>query len=348
MGRVFTLLGLIALAVGAYFIWMMTLASGVFAGLKPRLIDQCRRVEIFPGTEDVTIDPELGVAFISADDRRATFSGNPVQGGVYVLKLDGTDRVLKASPDSFGAFHPHGLSLWRAPDGRKRLFAVNHTPNDGDKVEIFEVGLGGALLHVDSVAFPAMESPNDVLAVGPRSFYATNDRGFKEGLMSTLEAYLALPFSSLVYFDGQKGSVALRGLTYANGVNMSADGSKVYVSEFLRRRIGVYDRDAETGKLTKVKSIPVNTGPDNIEVAGDGALWVAGHTKVFDFLQHAEDPSAVAPSHVIRVDPRSGDAKDVLIDTAGTINASSVGAVFDDTLIVGAVFDGHVMVCPTQ
>ena len=341
-----TLVGLIVLGVFGWFLFNMIPASGVFAGLKPKLIDQCRRVDVFQGTEDVTIDEELGVAFISADDRRATFAGKPVQGGIYVLKLDGTDRVLKASPDSFGEFHPHGISLWRGEDGRKRLFAINHTLGDGDKVEIFDVGTGGALLHVDSVAFPEMSSPNDVLGVGPRSFYVTNDKGYKTGLMSALEAYLALPFSSLAYYDGEKGSIAARWLTYANGVNISADGKTVYVSEFLRRRISVFDRDASMGALKKAKSLAVDTGPDNIEVAPDGALWIGGHSKVFDFLKHVKDPKAIAPSHVVRIDPATGAREDVLIDIGGTINASSVGSATDDMLIVGGVFDGHVMVCP--
>ncbi len=348
MRGLFTLVGLIALAIIGWLLWNLIPASGVFAGLEPKLIDQCRRVDVFPGTEDVTIDPELGVAFISADDRRATAAGKPAQGGVYVLKLDGSDRVLKASPDSFGEFHPHGISLWRGEDGRKRLFAINHTLKDGDKVEIFDIGLGGALLHVASVSFPEMTSPNDVLGVGPRSFYVTNDRGYKEGLMSTLEAYLALPFSSLAYFDGQNGKIAARGLTYANGINMSADGKTLYASEFLRRKITVYGRDPETGALAKRKSIAVKTGPDNIEVGADGALWIAGHSKVFDFLKHVEDAAAVAPSHVIRINPDTGLTEDVLIDTNGVINGSSAAAVSGNILIVGAVFDDHVMVCPVN
>lgn len=341
------LTGLIALAVIGWMLWNLVPASGVFAGLKPKLIDQCRAVTIFPGTEDVTIDPEIGVAFVSADDRRATFAGAPAQGGVYALRLDGTDRVAKVSPDSFGEFHPHGLSLWRGEDGRKRLFVINHTLRNGDKVEIFDVGTGGALLHVDSVSFPEMTSPNDVLGVGPRSFYVTNDKAFKTGFLSQAEAYLALPLASLAYFDGQSGKIAARGLAYANGVNMSSDGKTVYASAFLGRNVTVYDRDPATGALTKRKSIPVNTGPDNIEVASDGALWIGGHSKVFDFLKHVKDPSHAAPSHVIRVNPESGTVEDMLIDTEGTINASSVGAVYDDTLIVGSVFDDHVMVCPS-
>ncbi|MFZ5617200.1 MAG: hypothetical protein ACOZAA_07765, partial [Pseudomonadota bacterium] len=87
---------------------------------------------------------------------------------------------------------------------------------------------------------------------------------------------------------------------------------------------------------------------DNIEIAADGSLWIAGHSKVFDFLKHAEDPKAIAPAHVIRVNPESGLTEDILIDTGGALNGSSVGAVWDNTLIVGAVFDGHVMVCPVE
>ncbi|MGD9800435.1 MAG: SMP-30/gluconolactonase/LRE family protein [Parvularculaceae bacterium] len=346
MRGILLLVGLIAAAIIGRVAWGIVPASGVFAGLKPKLIEQCRRVDIFPGTEDVTIDSELNIAFISADDRRATFAGQPTQGGIYALKLDGTDSVTKVSPDLFGDFHPHGISLWRDDEGRKRLFVINHTLDNGDRVEIFDVGFRGMLIHVDSVAFPEMTSPNDVLGVGPRSFYVTNDRAFDGGFFGNVEAYLTLPLANVAYFDGAKGTIAARELAYANGINMSADGETVYASAFLGRTVTVYDRDIESGALTKRKTIRVNTGPDNIEVAADGGLWIGGHSKVFDFLKHVSDPLAVAPSHVIRVDPETGAHEDVLIDTGGAINASSVGAVWMDTLVVGAVFDGHVMVCP--
>lgn len=348
MRAIIAAIGVIGLGVLGWFLYNMIPASGVFANLEPKLVDQCRSVTVFPGTEDVTIDEDTGIAFISADDRRATGAGAPVQGGIYALRLDGSDRVSKVSPESFGDFHPHGISLWRGEDGRKRLFAINHTIADGDKVEIFDVGFGGALLHVDTVAFPEMSSPNDLVGVGPRSFYVTNDRGFRGGVMETLEAYLALPASSLAFYDGQTGSFAVKGLTYANGVNVSADGKTLFVSEFLRRRVGVYARDAVTGRLSLLRRYPVNTGPDNIEISSDGALWIGGHSKVFEFVKHAEDASVIAPSHVIRMNPATGETEDVLIDLSGVLNGSSVGAATANTLVVGAVFDDHVLVCPLQ
>lgn len=346
MRAVLWVVGLALAALVLYFLSNIVPASGAFVELEQKLVDRCTRLDVFPGTEDVTIDPDNNIAFVSAADRRAALAGEPVQGGVFAFNIDDPTSVWRVSDDAPADFQPHGISLWRGPEGDKRLFVINHPVAGGHTVEIFSVGEAGALTHVETIAFEAMHSPNDVLAVGPRAFYATNDRGYEGGLLGALEAYLALPFSSVVYYNGEEGRIIEKGLVYANGINQSPDGSTVYVSEFLKRRVSVFARDIQTGKLSLTKRIPVNTGPDNIEVSRDGALWIGGHTKIFDFLKHVEDPDAVAPSHVIRVNPRSGEAKDIFVDTTGKLNGSSVGAVWGNTLVVGAVFDGHVMVCP--
>jgi len=324
-------------------------ASGANAELSTKLVDQCRRVDVAPGTEDVTIDPDLQLAFISAADRRQWYNEGGAQSvnprnGIYAMALDGSD-LRKVSPDIEG-FLPHGISLWRGSDGANRLFVISHPPSGEEAVEIFDVAPNGDLTHLESISFPAMFSPNDLVAVGPRRFYVTNDRRYETGPMAMLEAYLALPLSSVAYYDGGEGRIIKGGIAYANGINQSVDGKTIYVAELLKRRIAVFDRNAKTGALKRVKNLKVNTAPDNIEVSRDGALWVAGHSKIFDFIEHAEDENAIAPSHVIRINPRNGLASDVLISVNGEINGSSVGAVWANTLIVGAVFDGHVMVCP--
>ncbi|GJL92248.1 SMP-30/gluconolactonase/LRE family protein [Hyphococcus sp.] len=345
-------MGLAALAIimAGRFAYHVIPASGAFAKLETKLVDQCRRVDIAPGTEDVTIDPDLKLAFISAADRRFWYEGveadhvNPLN-GIYALSMDGSDAVRRVSP-AMKNFLPHGISLWRGENGEKRLFVINHPPTGEELVEIFDVGPAGVLTHLETISFAAMHSPNDIVAVGPRQFYASNDRRFDKGPLSLLESYLALPITDVVYYDGQTGRSVLGGLVYANGINKSIDGKVIYIAELLKRRIGVFTRNEQTGALKRVKNLNVNTAPDNIEVSRDGALWVAGHSKIFDFVEHANDASAIAPSHVIRVNPRNGVTSDVLISVNGEINASSVGAVWDNTLIVGAVFDGHVMVCP--
>ncbi len=335
------------LGLGAHFVSNVVPASGVLLDLKPLLVDQCVRVDVFPGTEDVTIDPDAGFAFVSASDRRASRAGRHVRGGVFTLELDAGHAVVNVTPEEPADFQPHGISLWKGPDGDKRLFVINHPAAGGHAVEVFGVGHRGALTHLETVAFEAMHSPNDVLAVGPRQFYATNDHGYRDGVLGMLEAWFALPFASAVYFDGGRGRVVQRGLVFANGINLSADGSTVYIAEVLERRIGLYARDPKTGDLEHLRSLPVGTNPDNIEVARDGALWIGGHPRIFDFLAHSKDPAALAPSQVLRLDPATGKETDVFLDIGGRINASSVGAVWDGPLVVGAVFDGHVLVCPS-
>lgn len=344
MHRAFIVIALAFVTLIAYLLSNIIPLSGVFADLKPRLVDQCDTVPVAPGTEDVTIDHATHVAIISAADRRWRGDKAAPTNAIYAMDVESPHTVWRISPE-MNDFVPHGISLWLGPNGEKRLFVVDHR-SDGEFVDIFSVGDHEMLTHLDSISFDAMTSPNDVLAVGPRQFYVTNDRRFKSGIMSLIEAYLALPLSSVAYYDGATGRVIKKSLVYANGINWSPDHSTVYVSELLKRRIAVFKRDPETGALTAIKRIKVKTAPDNIEVARDGALWVAGHSKIFDFLKYAKNAAAIAPSHILRVNPRSGENKDLLIDTTGVINASSVGAVWDKTLIVGSVFDDHVVVCP--
>ena len=320
-------------------------ASGVFLTLESKGVASCEAVNIFSGTEDVEIDKNTNLVFVSASNRRSPSDDD----GIYVFDLQNdsnTSRnVRKVSSSELLDFHPHGISLWHG-DGQTKLFVVSHRSTGENVVEIFSVGQGGILEHLESILFDAMNSPNDVIAVGPRQFYASNDHGYTEGLMMMLEQYFALPFANTVYFDGEKGRVIKSGLVAANGINRSADGKTIYISEALKQRVSVFDRNIETGELTKIKHIDINTVPDNIDIDADGNLWVAGHSKIFEFVTHAADRTKNAPSHIIKVDPNTDKFEDIFISLDGEINAASVGAIHNNTLVVGAVFDGHVMVCP--
>ena len=337
------------LALGRFAINIVTLA-GYFNKLEPKLVEQCTRVDIAPGAEDVAIDPSLNAAFVSAGDRRSWYSEANEKmspsNGVYLMDLTPPHAVKRVSPEGFPDFLPHGINLWVGPDGEKRLFVVNHPTTGEEIVEIFKVKEDGALEHLRSVSFDAMYSPNDVVGVGAEAFYATNDRRYEEGILSFVESYLAMPMTDVVFFDGEEGRVAAKGLMYANGINRSADGAQIYVAEVVGRRFTVFDRDATSNELARVKSLKLNTAPDNVNVAPNGDLLTGGHSKIFQFIEHADDASAIAPSHVVRVDPVSGAREDVFIDTSGKLNASSVAAATEDLLIVGGVFDGHVLVCP--
>lgn len=319
--------------------------AGMFDDINAPVNSSCSPLTISAGTEDVTIDKSTGIVFVSADNRRKTIVDPANHDGIYAFAIDDTSTLKRVSVDGPEDFHPHGISLWTG-ETEKRLFVVNHQTTGVNSVEIFSVGEGGMLSHIKSIMFDDMYSPNDVHAVGSNSFYITNDKGFKTGLMNKLEAYLGLPFANVAYYDGEKGRKVITGMKYANGINQSPDGKNIYVSEVLRRTVSVYERNAADGSLEKLSAIDTNSAPDNIDVDGDGILWVAGHQNLFAFLKHANDPSLPAPSHVMRIDPAAGTSEDIYYNAGEAISASSVGAMHNGTLIIGAVFDSHVLICP--
>lgn len=350
MRAVLTLAGLLLALLIARAAMVVVPVTGILRALPETDLSACRRVDVAPGTEDVDIDPARNLAFISASQRRSGATPATSPNGIYALSLDGSDAVRKVSPDEFDTMQPHGISLWRGTTGDDRLFVINHQPQDDGSirqiVEIFRIESDGTLEHVRSVSFPEMYSPNDVVAVGPDAFYATNDRRYRDGPMALAELYLGLPLTGVVYWDGTGGRDVAGELMYANGINRSPDGSTIYVAEFLDQAVDVYARDRSTGDLSHQRTFNAGTNPDNLSIDQNGVIWIGGHPKALEFQKHAADASHISPSEIVRLDPATGDTRTVFTSLKGEINASATGAVWDDTLIVGAVFDEHVLVCP--
>jgi arylesterase/paraoxonase len=326
--------------------WRIVTRSGVLKDIVPHRQGECRTVEGIVGGEDVTIDRETLTAYVSADDRRAAAAGKPVRGEIFALDL--TRRDAAPVPLTGGKpadFHPHGIALWRGPDGARRLFAINHVEGGAHSVAVFDVGANGLTL-AETITYPELLSPNDLVAVGPRQFYATNDRRYRDpGVMATLEGYLQLPLASVSYFDGRTGRIVADRLTFTNGINASADGRTVYVAEFLGQRIRIFDRDLASGALTPRDTIPVHTCPDNIELDEAGMLWIGAHPKVFDLLAHGADAGKRAPSQVLRIDPKTKSVDEVLLDDGTLLSGSSAAAVAGDRMLIGTVFEPKILVC---
>ena len=344
------------LAVGAYITFGVVKLSGVTRPLETKLADMCHRVEIAPGTEDIQYDPDTGLVFITADNRRATGHGDHGEGaqstaanGIYVLdvtpsRIEDIGAPIRVSPEALKDFRPHGLYLWSDGAGTKRLFVVSHPSTGEEVIELFDVGEGGMLTHLESISFPEMYAPNDVVAVGPRQFYATNYLRNKHGSMATVEVLLSLPLTSVVYFDGEAGQTVADGLAFANGINLSPDKKTLYVAEWTKHKISVFDRN-EDNSLSKSGTIRLPTAVDNLDIDKDGNIWTAGQPRMFDFIASIEDPDVIVPSMGITIDPNTHAHRTVFVSKSGEINATSVAAIAEDKLLMGAVFDGHILVC---
>ena len=335
--------GIILAIIAARVVYMVTQASGLFVDTETVLADRCGTVETMPGPEDLLIDHQTGFAYFAAVDRRQT---NPrPRGSIFMLDLnDPASQPVEVLGDEIADFYAHGISLWRGADGTLRMFAVNHSQS-GDTVEIFEVAEDGQLKHLETITSSAMRSLNDVVAVGPRQFYATNDQHFDGGIGGAAEVFLGLPLGEVIYFDGKRAQTAASGFAYANGVNVSLDGETVYVAETIGAALAVFDRNETSGKLSARVNYDLGTGADNIDVAPDGTLYIGAHPNLLAFSTHSGDPEAISPSQVVKFDPATGEFETVYMSEKGELNGSATGAYWNGTLLVSGVFDPKLARC---
>ncbi len=322
--------------------------AGEFKAIAPHGPGPCETIGGILSSEDITIHSKTGIAFISSDDRRPWFHGDRgKQGAILGYDLaDTSPALVNLTSDFQKEFHPHGIGLYVDESSGASLFVVNHT-GKGHVVEIFDLEKG-KLVHRRSVQDPLLISPNDVIPVTRDSFYVTNDHGSVSKCGRTLEDYLQLARSNVLYYDGKGFRQVAGNLAYANGINRSADGKVLYVAATVAKKVYVFDRDASTGELSLRGEIPVRTGVDNIEMDGAGTLWIGAHPKLLTFVKYAKDPHALSPSQVLQVDPNRGPPyriTEVYLNDGRALSGSSVAAVFEDRLLIGSVFDDRFLIC---
>ncbi|MFH1136693.1 MAG: SMP-30/gluconolactonase/LRE family protein [Pseudomonadota bacterium] len=333
----------------AVFILITAHDAGEFKSLVFRPPQNCRVVTGVLGSEDITVHPGLGLAFISSCDFRTLFAGKKSpRGAVFGYDLAGPEPVLTDLTADFPAdFHPHGLGLHTAPTGEISLFVVNHR-TDGKFVEIFDVR-DKRLVHRRSVSGTLLVSPNDVIPVGPDRFYVTNDHGSASETGRTLEDFFKSRKAGVLYFDGDKFIPVAGGLAYANGINISPDGRTVYVAETTGRRLDVFSRDVDSGALTLRKTLDIGSGVDNLDVDPEGNIWAAAHPKLLTFLRYSLNQAALAPSQIFKISPGPDDRfriEEKYLSDGGDLSGASVGARYGGLLLLGSVFDDIFLVCP--
>jgi arylesterase/paraoxonase len=322
--------------------------AGEFRSIEPHYSAECRVIEGVMSSEDITIHPTIGLVFISSDDRRLSMSGGTArQGAIYMYNLRAKKPALiNLTADFKKEFHPHGIGLYIAKNFRVFLFVVNHT-KDGHFIEKFQFRVN-RLVHMKTIKGPLMTSPNDVIPVSEENFYVTNDHGKPTGFMRTLEEYLQIPWSYVLYYDGESFQKVAEGMAYANGINISPDGKTIYVAATVSSGVFVYDRDLKSGALKFKNFINTETGVDNIEIDRKGNLWIGAHPKLLTFVDYAKDPEEKSPSQVIKIvpgDKGSFSLEEIYLNDGTPMSGSSVASVYKNNLLIGSVFDDRFLLC---
>ena len=90
-------------------------------------------------------------------------------------------------------------------------------------------------------------------------------------------------------------------------------------------------------------------GVDNIDVAADGSLWIAGHPKVIDLIRHfASRGEKPAPSQVYILPMDNGllgEPVDIFTSLGEDLSASSVAAEHNGKIYMGGITPRKMLVC---
>lgn len=343
------LAGLLVLvsAIGTgYLLWR----GGAFGTLEPGFAGSCESLPLAASAEDLTVDHGRGLVYLSYLDRQALVRGEGAQGTILQLDLNTRPlRPVEALLDKPEHLRPHGLSLYVDAEGRRSLFVINHPVNRGaepERVEIFDEVAPGSFRHRQTVTSPLFNSPNDLAAVGPAAFYVANDKAPSGGLAAALQQF-GIGASPLTFFDGREARVVADDIASGGGINVSRDGTTVYVAETSGQRLRVFSRDPADGSVRETARIPLPTSPDNIDVAPDGSLTVAGHANTLKLIRHFISGSP-APTQVLRVIPGNAGkpAVDAIyVNDGEQISAGSVGVTWQKLLLIGSITARQLLVC---
>jgi arylesterase / paraoxonase len=300
----------------------------------------CTEFSMDGSGEDIQIDRDRGLAYISLYDRQGLANDMPVPPG-DILALDLTKTPLTGTSALIDGpeLRPHGLSLFIDQTGQRHLFVINH-PEDratgAEKIERYLEVTPGAFRHVETFTSPLITRANDLAAVGGRQFYVAQDvdRSSDEKL------------TSLVYFDGENYAVVADDIQSGGGINASADHATLYISETNGKTIRVASRDVSDGSITTLQNISLGTSPDNIDVAADGSLWVGAHSRVLALVLHFITGSK-SPTQILRIDLSASEPQitEMYLNDGEEISAGSCGATYGSTLLMGSITAKKLLVC---
>ena len=339
---------------GAFHVYKLTNMLGFSKDIHNcrHVPQKCRPVPpIECGAEDFAITSN-GLVFISSGLKTfAACDPNKLVGKIYTFNFTSHDRSakelrLKGGLD-FASFTPHGISLWEDPvTGEVLLYVINHARHDIDTVEVFKYAEENRTLHhMRTITDKTLSNLNDLIVVGQDEFYATNDRYFRYSWQYMMEMIFMLPWGSLTYYKHGQSKIVSDSLFFPNGVAVSPDSKYIYAMETLKERIVVYRRTKDA-KLSKERSITINTIGDNLQVdSHTGDIYTGSAGVFYKLLMKKTSGPYMSPTLVTRIKmprelaPNSTTSLTELYSNDGSeISGGSVAAHWRGKLLIGSVF----------
>jgi hypothetical protein len=283
---------------------------------------------------------DLALFVLDSDQRRVLFRGGDADG----LASTWGDPACPGPPPP--AFSPHGISLSTRPDGALQLLVVQH--GGRESIELFEVEGSGRDFDVvwrGCVVAPDDTWLNSVAALPGGGFVTTHMMSRSAGEQDPNLAFQSTePTGYALEWSRDRGFRMLAGSegVVPNGIEVSADGSKVFLNisgESEVRRI-----DRSTGRIEARAAVSL---PDNARWAPDGRLLVASllPDDSIDFTACTDLESGACPLgfQIVAIDPDSMETEVLYQNQGPPMGAGTIGLQVGNELFIGSFAGDRIL-----
>lgn len=253
-----------------------------------------------------------GGALYLVDSERKTWTGLYPGDAPRAVQDMNTFGACPGSPDPNG-FVSHGLNVQPGTGGHSTLYVVGHGGREA--IEVFDVDATGelpVLTWTGCVLTPDGMAANSVASLADGSLLATiplqTGRSINEALAGKTTGGV------YEWSPGDAGFTMVQGteMPYANGIEVSADGTEFYVASSGLLNVTAFSRSNPARPLRDTG--PLDFIPDNLHRGPDGRLITAGlllddpvcgrveQSEEFDLEAFASCPRAFT---VLSIDPQS-------------------------------------------
>ena len=317
-----------------------------FSHVDPKGSGNCEKISGTPGPEDIAIDRESGILYISSHERREKNK----TGYIFTLDLKKEAKIpVKMEINYPEKFAPHGIFFTNVA-GTKKLYVISHPKLIGGSehtIEIFKIEKD-KLIYESTLKNENLLSPNDLFVTQDGKIFVSNDIPTGQ-FGQIIHVLLRLNSSPISYYNGKEWSLLGEKTAFGNGILIKKENGK----DYLYRSSHVYESllkyelsysNSGSPELKLVKKIELGSGPDNLEEEENGNILVAGHKSNMRFLGHAGNKEKTSPSQIFRIFP-DGTTKEIYANDGEQISGASTGISFKNKLYISQVFDPFILSC---
>lgn len=328
----------------ATYIFFLLKDSGQFKEIHNKSFSFCKSFSAY-GAEDIAEVEDTDYLILSLDSREYPRSGNT--GSLKVFSKNKEDFTYFQQVGFPKDFYPHGIDIKKF-NNTYFIAVVNHPTLDSTSIETFNIDLTHKeIRHLKTHSHPLFTTGNDIAILSPTEVLMTEDFGSNSHLLNTITQYLRISTGSIVHFDlaTNEAKKVSPSLFYANGIVYDLNEKTVYVSEMLGRKLSAFLWDGQN--LTLQRELKMPHAIDNLTLFKEDLL-AAGHPQLLGLKKMRDDRLEKSSSVVLQIKKDFSKVQDLYENKGSELASSSVAFRFANKILIGSVFDTHVLLCTTD